>query len=275
MRTKRILTISSIVLIVALMTASSALAFTITSGGITLTYPTYPLSGPALKSCEPWEDPTANTVTLTGLPEGSTVVANFVYSNPYVGSPIFLPPVTYVNVTGGSLVIPVVYPMDTTKWPVFNPANNERAIAVAVFIKVTKPDGTIVKFSTKQWWIRCVPPPPPFQGCTPGYWRQEQHFDSWMPTGYVPEDDFELIFGVDASFDPHTLLDAVWLGGGGEFALARHAVAALLNAAHPDVNYRYTIPEIIAGVQNAYATGNFEPFKSQLDYANNAGCPLN
>jgi hypothetical protein len=71
------------------------------------------------------------------------------------------------------------------------------------------------------------------------------------------------------------LLDAVWLGGGGENALARHAVAALLNAAHPDINYYYSVSQILAGVQAAYASGDFEPFKSALDFANNAGCPLN
>jgi len=274
MKTKRILTISTIVLVVALMTVSSALAFSVTSGGITLTYPSYPLTGPALKSCEPWAEPSANTISLTGIPDGSTVMATFAYANPYVGSPNFLPALTFPNVMGGTLIIPVAYPEDTTLWPVFNAATNERAISVAVFVRVTRPDGSVVKLNSKQWWIRCVPPPPPFQGCTPGYWRQDQHFDSWAPTGYAPGDDFEFIFGVDASFDPHTLLDAVWLGGGGEFALARHAVAALLNAAHPDVNYQYSSAEIIAGVQSAYATGNFEPFKSLLDYANNAGCPL-
>jgi hypothetical protein len=155
---------------------------------------------------------------------------------------------------------------------VFNTTTNERAIAVAVFIEVQS-GGTTTKLVSKQWWVRCVPPPAPFEGCTPGYWRQDQHFDSWV--GYSPSDDFETVFGVDASFDPHDLLTAVWLGGGGEYALARHAVAALLNAANPDVNYYYTTAEIIAGVQNAYATGNFEPFKNQLDFANNAGCPLN
>ena len=35
----------------------------------------------------------------------------------------------------------------------------------------------------------------------------------------MPEDDFETVFGVNASFDPHTMLDAVWLGGGGERAV--------------------------------------------------------
>ena len=261
-------------IMLSLLIVVSAFATTITVGGKSLTYPTYPLTGPGLQSCEPWEEPSANTVTVTGIPAGATVKATFMWSNPYTGSPNYLPLMTFSNVQGGSLVIPVPYPTDTTQWPVFNPATNERAISVAVAIDVVS-SGVTTKLRSKQWWVRCLPPLPPFQGCTPGYWRQDQHFDSWVPTGYAPSDDFEAVFGVNASFDPDTLLDAVWLGGGGEFALARHAVAALLNAAHPDVNYQFTVAQVIAGVQNAYATGNFEPFKTQLDFANNAGCPLN
>jgi hypothetical protein len=246
----------------------------VTSGGVTMTYPSYPLSGPALLSCEPWEEPTANTISLTGVPEGATVQVTFTWANPYTGSPNMLPAVQYSGVTGGSLVVPVSYPMDTTMWPVFNAATNERAISVTAMVRVVS-GTTIIKLIAKQWWIRCLPPERPAGGCTPGYWRQEHHFDSWVPTGLMPEDDFETVFGVNASFDPHTMLDAVWLGGGGERALARHAVAALLNANHPDVNYHFTAAQVIAGVQNAYATGNFEPFKNQLDAANNAGCDLN
>jgi hypothetical protein len=110
------------------------------------------------------------------------------------------------------------------------------------------------------------------EGCTPGFWRQDQHFDSWV--GYDPDDDFEVVFGVDASFDPHTLGDAVLLGGGGEYALARHAVAALLNAASPDVDYPYTEAEVIAMVQAAYASGDFESAKDVFEAANEAFCPL-
>jgi hypothetical protein len=52
-------------------------------------------------------------------------------------------------------------------------------------------------------------------------------------------------------------------------------VAALLSAVNPNFTYGYTSGAVITGVQNAYSTRNFEPFKNQLDAANNAGCPLN
>ena len=67
------------------------------------------------------------------------------------------------------------------------------------------------------------------EGCTPGYWKQDQHFDSWEATGYEPGDSFDVVFGV-ASSNGWTLLEALDAGGGDENALARHATAALLNA---------------------------------------------
>lgn len=274
MKARRAFSVSVIVLLLTtLLVSTVSAAASVTSGGMTLFYPNFPLSGPGAQSCAPWEEPALNSITITGIPNGANVAVVFAYSNPYSGAPTFMPVQNFSNVVGGTLVVPVSYPMDTTAWPVFNAATNERAIGVAAMVQVTS-NGVVTKLNSKQWWVRCVPPKD-FQGCTPGYWRQAHHFDSWVPTGYAPGDDFNTVFGVNASFNPRTLGDAIALGGGGEFALARHATAALLNAAHPDVNYAYTAAQVIAGVQNAYATGNFEPFKNALDFANNAGCPLN
>ena len=117
----------------------------------------------------------------------------------------------------------------------------------------------------------CEPPPSGGEGCTPGYWKQDQHFDSWNI--YSPSDDYEQTFGVDASFSV-TLLGALQQGGGGEKALGRHAVAALLNASS-DVSYLFTTGDIIALVQQAYATGDFEGAKNTLAEQNELGCPLN
>ncbi len=109
-------------------------------------------------------------------------------------------------------------------------------------------------------------------GCTPGYWRQAHHYDSWA--GYSPGQDYEMVFGVvDNSFTA-TLGQAVRFGGGGRYALARHAVAALLNSANPDVEYQFTTTEVIELVQDAYETGDFEDAKDILEDANEEGCPL-
>jgi hypothetical protein len=110
-------------------------------------------------------------------------------------------------------------------------------------------------------------------GCTPGYWRQMHHFHAW--TGYAPEDNFDLVFGVASSYPDDTLRDAVWKRGGHENALMRHATAALLNASHPGTNYIYTEAEVIAMVQEAYtAPPQFEMFKDMFESANEMGCPL-
>lgn len=122
--------------------------------------------------------------------------------------------------------------------------------------------------------VTCTPPPPTGgEGCTPGYWKQTQHFDSWAATGYAPGDSFDAVMGVDSSFG--TLLDALEAKGGGESALARHAVAALLNASNPDVSYGFTAAGVIALVQDAYASGDFESAKDLLEAQNELGCPLN
>lgn len=116
------------------------------------------------------------------------------------------------------------------------------------------------------------PPPPPSgggEGCTPGYWKQEHHFDSWV--GYSPSDSFDAIFGVTYG---GSLIDAANAKGGKENALARHAVAALLNASS-SVDYYYTTNDIVNMVQAAFANGDFNGTKDMFEYQNELGCPLN
>lgn len=122
-------------------------------------------------------------------------------------------------------------------------------------------------------------PPPGGEGCTPGYWKQTQHFDSWVPSGYATGDSYNTIFGV-SSTKGWTLLTALQAKGGGENALARHAVAALLNAASPDVDYYYSAADVISLVQSAYGSGDYEGVKNLLEAQNEEeqnlyGCPLN
>lgn len=105
----------------------------------------------------------------------------------------------------------------------------------------------------------------PGEGCTPGYWRN--HLDEWAASGYSPGDDFDTTFGVDYFNPDITLGDAINLGGGGVNKVARHGTAALISAAHPGVNYPYTVAQVIAIVQS----GNVDP----LVAANEQGCPLN
>jgi len=109
------------------------------------------------------------------------------------------------------------------------------------------------------------------EGLTPGYWKQCHHFDDWHD--YSPYQNYNDVFGV--SDDPHlTLLGALRRGGGGYKALGRHAVAALLNAAHPNIDYAFTEAQIIAMVQSAYATGDFQGIKDQFEAENELGADL-
>jgi hypothetical protein len=110
------------------------------------------------------------------------------------------------------------------------------------------------------------------EGCTPGYWKQEQHFDSWEDTPYDPSDLYCNVFGVGPCI---TLLEALQSGGGGVNALLRHSVAALLNAANPDVSYDLTVGEVISIVQDAFSSGEFEDAKDEFAGFNEQVCPLN
>jgi hypothetical protein len=113
------------------------------------------------------------------------------------------------------------------------------------------------------------------QGCTPGYWKQAHHYDSWV--GYTPDQSFESVFGRDAFGGDPSLGAVVGFGGGGVNALGRHAVAALLNASSADVSYEYSTSEVISMFQAAFDSGAaaIESTKDLFDVANNAGCPLN
>jgi hypothetical protein len=111
------------------------------------------------------------------------------------------------------------------------------------------------------------------EGCTPGYWKVPQHFDSWV--GYLPSDSFQSVFGRPVS---GTLLDNLKLGGGGQNALGRHAVAALLNASSPDVDPVAafdTVAEVISAYQAAYDSQSYSTTKDMFEASNEAGCPIN
>jgi hypothetical protein len=122
------------------------------------------------------------------------------------------------------------------------------------------------------------------QGCTPGFFKQHQHFDSWSG-GFTTDTKVNTVFtGVDASLADETLLDALQGGGGpglvgAEQILLRAAVAALLNASSAGVNYPLTRDDITSDVNTALAIGTRDVIltvATALDNYNNGsgGCPL-
>jgi hypothetical protein len=116
------------------------------------------------------------------------------------------------------------------------------------------------------------------EGCTPGYWKN--HPDCWEC--FEPDTPFSAVFGrvitigsgKKAAEDP-TLMEALNGNGGGVTALARHAVAAILNACDPDIAYPVGVGEIIDVVAGVLDLGepHITEVKDILDEFNNFGCP--
>lgn len=119
------------------------------------------------------------------------------------------------------------------------------------------------------------------EGCTPGYWKN--HPNAWSKTGYLNGQSVSSVFSGAESLSDATLLEALNFGGGSgvdgaKRILLRAAVAALLNAAHPDVNYELTTAQVISQVSAALETNDRSTILAlaeKLDGYNNAGCPLN
>jgi hypothetical protein len=111
-------------------------------------------------------------------------------------------------------------------------------------------------------------------GCTPGYWKQGHHFSDWTAP-YDPEDSFADYF--EDAFPGLTLVDVLDGNGGGLTALGRHTVAAMLNAANPEVSYDLTAQQVIEAFNEAYpgTKDDYENLKNYLESLNEQGCPLN
>ena len=119
-------------------------------------------------------------------------------------------------------------------------------------------------------------------GCTPGYWKNHQ--DAWIPTDIDPTEEVGAWF--PGALVPYpdlasaNLLDALSFKKGRDLEgaariLLRQAVAALLNAAHPDIDYQMEEDNIINAVNNALNSGDRDimlNLKDELDYYNNLGC---
>ena len=112
------------------------------------------------------------------------------------------------------------------------------------------------------------------QGCTPGYWKQEHHFADWtLP--YQPDDLFSEHF--EDAFPGLTMVEVADGNGGGLVALGRHTVAAVLNAANPEVSYDMTPQQVIDAFNAVYpgSKGDYETLKNEFEDLNEQGCPLN
>lgn len=129
-----------------------------------------------------------------------------------------------------------------------------------------------------------TPTAQPDEGCGPAFWRQPRNLDEWGDTGYSPWQTVESVFDVPDQYglDYVPLWVALRLPGGpGEAGAARlllkAGVTALLNAAHPDIDYPLTEAEVISQVNAALASGDrmtMLTLAQELNRYNTGYCPL-
>ena len=108
------------------------------------------------------------------------------------------------------------------------------------------------------------------KGCTPGFWKQPQHTNQW--NRYQPGETLQEVFGCGSNIP---LLEALSTGGGGIYALQRHAVAALLNAAELPC-FDFTEDQVKTDFCAALNNGMLIESQKNLFEAENDGvCALN
>lgn len=115
------------------------------------------------------------------------------------------------------------------------------------------------------------------EGCSPSSWTSAETNLSGVqwPAGYLPDDNFEsqAYFNtqivISSGGDP-TFHDALQSEGDGINKLARHSVAALLNAAHPEIDYPVSIIDIISYTQASIDNQEYS-FADVLAFNNNLG----
>lgn len=115
-----------------------------------------------------------------------------------------------------------------------------------------------------------------YAACDVGFWRQSENAGEW-PAPYTTSTPFRDVFGVDA-FPGASLLQVVSASGGKEKALGRQAVAAVLNAAHAEINFDRSAQQVIDAFNTAYLSGSNSQINStakSIEEANSRGCPLN
>lgn len=146
----------------------------------------------------------------------------------------------------------------------------------------TTPEDTTTAEVTVTPGITVTATPPSGEGCTPGFWKN--HTSAWV--GYTTGQELDTVFNLgvfDAALGDDSLLEALSYGGGSTNQAAaqlllHHAVAALLNASHPDVDYPQSTASIIAAVNAALASNDRATIlaaKNVLSSQNEAGCPIN
>jgi hypothetical protein len=194
-----------------------------------------------------------------------------------------------IATTGSSSTVntPTPTPTNTpTNTPTPTPTNTPTPTPIPTNTPTATPTNTPTPTPTNTPTPTPTATPTPVlqQGCTPGFWKQDQHFDSWQV--FTQSQTLESVFDVPDSLgiDDRTLLEALDQPGGSTILgasqiLLRAGVAALLNSASSGVDYPLSTAQVIAEVNTALASGDRDTILAEatrLDNFNNLGsCPLN
>lgn len=136
----------------------------------------------------------------------------------------------------------------------------------------------------------CKYPPPPTSGtgCTPGYWKVAQHWDSW-PAGYAPTQLIgsyfpnASLYTLKTPMSTYSLVQGLAFKGGSDAAggaqiLLRAGIAGMLNTATFGSGYPMTNSQLVTSVNNALGTGDratMVNLGATIDKFNNGTCTLN
>jgi len=280
MRRQKVLAALTCVILLLALGPGMTLAGTNTVLGVTLTTPdTYP-------SCTATGDSlSVKNDASVALKIVGQVIVQFVTESGRVDPPngSYYP----VNVTldpGASYQLSVAYPPAAT-WPVYSPSNPTRELHVDVQLEIVENGIFIGSLGYGQDWdVFCQgTPPPAFQGCTPGYYKNHVKTVSWA--GIDPNSKVNTVFGgayLDPGLAGSALLQALRFRGGATLEgkqeiLLRASVAAYINASNPAVTYPLNPGQVVTLVNLALNStdGDFVvSTASQLDSFNNLGCPL-
>ncbi len=121
------------------------------------------------------------------------------------------------------------------------------------------------------------------QGCPPSFWAT--HREDWVLTGYSPHQTVGSVFVAPptlSNLEGATLLEALNFREGPSLeravqVLLQEAIAALLNAVHPRVNYPTFSPIDVLRLTDLALTanrGHMLALAAHFRARNNQGCPL-
>jgi hypothetical protein len=182
------------------------------------------------------------------------------------------------SVTTNLCTVPVTCPPDTNN--VVNvSAIVDTASTNGLCVYTASGGGPVTDTTSCEASIHCVAPPR--TGCTPGFWKNCTIH--WQLTGLTTGQSVSSVFALGnccTNLGTSSLLGALDFGGGPDVCgaarnLLRAAVAALLNASSPEVDYPFTTQEVITLVNAALQScdrGTILTLASELDRDNNLGC---